>query len=185
MKTSTSKTKIAATFVASLAALAGAVMAHGASSEPSLQDRVMELGRGARGSGWSNCPIAIANATAWAQGDEKEASTLHGEGFELGVRQLLRSNAGDLGVRVALRFRSPAGAEADVNRRELLAGQQGYPMNFAVPELPPCTRTACRRAGSTTVHVAFTRGTDEYAIVVETSHASEVRALEQHPGGGG
>jgi hypothetical protein len=82
------------------------------------------------------------------------------------VRELLRSASGDMGVSVALRFRSASGAEADLNRREQLAGRDAYATNFAVPGSPAVHAYTVRAARSTTVHVAFTRGADEYALAV-------------------
>ncbi len=175
----TDKTKLAAAVVASLAVLTGSANAREVSSPaPNLEARVVELGQ-VQGLWAANCPIALGNPTAWAQGDDAEASALHHEGFATGARELLRSDAGDLGVSVALRFRSPAGAKADVDRRERLAGQEGYATNFAVPGAPSLRAYTVRAAGSTTVHVAFVRGTDEYGIAVQAGRTTDVKALER------
>ena len=179
MKTFTNTTKMAATMVASLAVLAGAANAREVvSPRPNLEARVMELGQ-VHGLWAANCPIALGNSTAWAQGDDAEASALHDEGFALGVRELLRSDSGDIGVSVALRFRSAAGALADLDRREQLAGRQGYAVDFAVPDAPSVRAYAVRTAGSTTVHAAFVRGTDEYGLAVEAARDADMKALER------
>ena len=183
MKTFTHKTKLAA-MVASAAALAGAATAltgaaaaHGTSGAPSLDVRVVALGH-VRGFWAADCPIAFDSATAWAQGDGAEASALHGEGFAVGARELLRSTSGASGVSVVLRFHSASGAAADLERRELQAGQQGDAMSFAVPGAPSVHAYTVRTNGTSTVHVAFTRGTDEYAVAVETTTGAEVGAIE-------
>jgi hypothetical protein len=183
MKAFSTKTKMAATIVALLAALTGAALAHGAGTRetpgaPDLRVRVVALGR-VQGFWTADCPIVFGNATAWAQGNEVEASGLQSEGFASGVRELLRSDPGETGVAVALRFRSAAGAKADLDRREQLAGHQGYAVNFAVPGPPGVRAYTVRAKGSTTVHVAFARGTDEYAIAVEAVHGTDVDALQR------
>ena len=189
MKTFTPKTKLAAT-VASAAALAGAATAitgaaaaHGTGEAPALNMRVVALGH-VHGFWSADCPIAFDNAAAWAQGDDAEASALHSEGFAVGTRELLRSNSGASGVSVALRFRSASGAAADLERRELQAGRQGYAMSFAVPGAPSVHAYTVRANGTSTVHVAFTRGADEYAVAVETTRGAEVGALEAALGAG-
>ena len=183
MKTFTTKTKLAA-MVASAAALTGAATAltgaasaHGAAAAPNLDARVVSLGH-VRGFWAADCPIAFDDATAWAQGDGAEASALHGEGFAVGVREMLRSTSGAGGVSVALRFHSASGAAADLKRRELQAGHEGYATSFAVPDAPSVHAYTVRTNGTSTVHVAFTRGADEYAVAVETSNSADVGALE-------
>jgi hypothetical protein len=183
MKAFANKTKPVAAMVASAAALTGAATAltgpataHGAAANPNLDVRVVALGH-VRGFWAANCPLAFGNATAWAQGDDAEASALHREGFAVGVRELLRSNSGDSGVSVALRFRAASGAAADLKRRELEAGHEGYATSFAVPDAPSVHAYTVRAKGTATVHVAFTRGADEYAIAVETTNG-EVGALQ-------
>ena len=126
-----------------------------------------------------NCPLALGSATAWAQGDKAEATAIHNEGFAVGVRELLRSRSGDIGASVALKFRSAAGASADLYRREQLAGRAGYATSFAVPGSPSVRAYSVRAAGVTTVHVAFTRGTDEYAIVVQAANGTDIGPLQQ------
>ena len=184
MKTLTNKTKKATTIVVSLAALTGAALAHGANArevtptDPSLEARVVQLGE-VPGFWAANCPVALGSATAWAQGDNAEANAVHSEGFTVGVRELLRSRSGDIGASVALRFRSAAGARADLDRREQLAGRAGYATNFAVPGSPSVRAYSVRTAVVTTLHVAFTRGTDEYAIVVQAANGTDIGALQQ------
>src|SRR5580765_8014296 len=103
MNTFTTKTKTAATIVASLAALSGAALAHGAivrevaEPDPSVTVRVAQLGQ-VQGFWGVDCPIGVASAAAWTQGDSAEATTLQREGFVGGVRELLRSKSGDVGV---------------------------------------------------------------------------------------
>ena len=182
MKAFSNKTKMAATMVASLAALSGATLAHGESTQEvsagGLQERVVRLGH-VSGFWAANCPIQLSNATAWTQSDDTESADLDREGFAVGVRELLRSQSGDMGVSVALRFRSPAGATADLNRRERHAGRDGYATNFAVPGAPQVRAYTVRTDGSTTVHVAFTRGADEYAIAVEAADGTEIGGLQR------
>jgi hypothetical protein len=183
MKAFGNKTKTAATIVTLLVALTGAALAHGASTReapgaPDLQMGVLALAQ-VEGFWTADCPIAFREATEWAQGDDVEASALQSEGFAIGVRELLRSDKGDTGLGVALRFRSAAGARADLDRRERLAGHRGYAVNFAVPGSPSVRAYTVRTKGSTTVHVAFARGTDEYAIAVEAAHGTNVDALQR------
>jgi hypothetical protein len=184
MKTFTSKTKTTAVIVTVLAALAGAALVHAASArevaatDPNFGMRVVRLGQVA--GFWAvNCPITVADASAWAQGDGTEATTLHSEGFVAGVRELLRSKSGDAGASIALRFRSAAGATADLNRREQLAGRAGAATNFAVPGSTSVRAYTVRTSASTTVHVAFTRGADEYAIVVTAAEGTDTGALQR------
>jgi hypothetical protein len=184
MKTFTTKTKMAATIVASLAALTGAALAHGASArevaanDPNVGVRVVRLGQ-VPGFWAVNCPIGITNAGAWTQGDSAEATTLQREGFAGGVRELLRSKSGDTGVSVALTFRSAAAAKADLDRREQLAGHTGYATNFAVPGSHSIRAYTVRGSGSTTVRVAFTRGATEYAVAVAAAKRTDIGALQQ------
>jgi hypothetical protein len=183
MKAFSKKRKMAATIVALLAVLTGTALARGASTReapgaPNLGVGVATLGQ-VQGFWTVDCPIAFGNASAWAQGNDVEASALRNEGFSIGVRELLRSDAGDTGVGVALRFRSPGGAEADLDRREQLAGHQGYAVNFAVPGSPPVRAYTVRTEDSTTVHVAFVRGTDEYAIAVEAAVGTDIDTLQR------
>jgi hypothetical protein len=119
------------------------------------------------------------NASAWTQGDPTEASSLESEGFALGVRELLRSKSGDVGASFALRFRTAAGAKADLERRELLAGHAGYATNFAVPGVPSVRAYTVRKAGFATVRVAFTRGSDEYGVTIATGRGSDVGTLQR------
>lgn len=182
MTSFTPKTKTVAATVAALAALAGAALAQGATpretTDSSLETSVVRLGE--LPNFWAdNCPIALDTATAWAQGDDGEAGALHDEGFKLGVRELLRSYGGDTGVSVALRFRSPSGASTDLNRREELAGHAGYAANFAVPGSPSVRAYTVRTAGSTTVHVAFTRGAVEYGLAVEAAPGTDINTLQR------
>ena len=185
MKTFSNKTKTAATVVASVAALTGAALASGAdarggvvAADPNLEARVVQLGE-VPGFWAANCPLAFSTSTAWAQGDNSEATAVHSEGFTVGVRELLRSRSGDVGVSVALRFRSAAGASADLDRREQLAGRAGYATNFAVPGSPSIRAYSVRAEGVTTVHAAFTRGTDEYAVAVRAPKSADIGALER------
>jgi hypothetical protein len=184
MKTFTTKTKMAATIAVALGALAGAALAHGApardvsASDPKLVALVVRLGE-VQGFWAANCPIGLGNATAWAQGDDGEAAALHGERFALGVRELLRSASGATGVSVALRFRSAAGAASDLERRELLAGDEGYATNFSVPGARSVRAYTVRTEAAVTVHVAFTRGTDEYAIAIAAAKGTDVDALQR------
>ena len=149
MKTFATKTKMATTMVASLAALTGAALAHGATArevaptEPVLEVRVVQLGE-VPGFWAVNCPLVLPDAAAWAQSDNAEATALHDEGFTVGVRELLRSSSGDTGVSVALRFRTAADARADLDRREQLAGHSGYATNFPVPAHPRNVRALHR-----------------------------------------
>lgn len=183
MKALTTRTKTAATIATSLVALSGAVLAHGANarrpaSGPNLQMRVVELGD-VPGFWAVDCPIALADATAWAEGDGNEASALHDEGFAVGVREVLRSRSGDMGASVALRFRSAAGARADLNRRESAAGREGYATSFAVPGSPAVRAYTVRTSSGTTVRVAFSRGADEYAVVVEAAPGTDIDSLQR------
>jgi hypothetical protein len=184
MNTFTTKTKMAATIVASLAALAGAAIAHGASAsavaatDPNVTVRVAQLGQ-VPGFWAVNCPIGVANAAAWTQGDSAEANTLQREGFARGVRELLRSKQGDTGVSVALTFRSSAAAKSDLDRREQLAGHAGYATNFAAPGSPSVRAYTVRASGSTTVRVAFTRGATEYGIAVAAAKGTDIGALQR------
>jgi hypothetical protein len=184
MKTFTNKTKIAVTIVASAAALSGAALAQGASghkvaaNDPNVELRVVRLGQ-VPGFWAVNCPIGIVSAEGWTQGDTSEASNLDGEGFAVGVRELLRSRSGDMGVSFVLRFRSAAGAKADLERRERIAGRLGYATNFAVPGSPSVHAYTLRTSGSTTVRVAFTRGSDEYGIAVAAAKGTDMRTLQQ------
>jgi hypothetical protein len=183
MKTFTTKTKTGAMMLASLIALSGAVVAHGASARraedgANLQYRVVQLGE-VHGFWTVNCPITLGSPTAWAEGDGAEASALRHEGFAIGVREVLRSRSGDIGASVALRFSSAAGAHADLSRREKAAGRQGYSMSFAVPGAPVVDGYTVRTKGTTTVRVAFARGADEYAIVVEAAPGTDISALQR------
>jgi hypothetical protein len=184
MNTFTNKTKMAATVAASLAALSGAALAHGANArevaatDPNLAARVVQLGE-VPGFWAANCPLALGSATAWAQGDNAEAAAVHSEGFAVGVRELLRSTLGELGASVALRFRSAGGASADLGRREQLARHTGDATSFAVPGSPSVRAYSVRTAGFTTVHVGFTRGTDEYAVVVKAAQGTDISTLQQ------
>jgi hypothetical protein len=184
MNTFTTKTKMAATIVASLAALTGSALAHGASTrevaanDPNVEVRVVRLGQ-VLGFWAVNCPIGVANAAAWTQGDSAEATTLQREGFTGGVRELLRSKSGDLGVSVALTFRSAAAAKADLDRREQLAGHAGYATNFAVPGSHSVRAYTVRASGSTTVRVAFTRGATEYGVAVAAAKGTDIGALQR------
>ncbi len=184
MKRFSNKTKTAATVVASVAALTGAALASGADARevvataPSLEARVVQLGE-VPGFWAANCPLAFSTSTAWAQGDDSEATAVHSEGFAVGVRELLRSRSGDVGVSVALRFRSAAEASTDLDRREQLAGRGGYATNFAVPGSPSVRAYSVRTEGVTTVHVAFTRGTVEYAVAVRAAKSADIGALQQ------
>lgn len=184
MKAFTNKTKTAATIVASVAALAGAALAHGASghrvaaNDPNVELRVVRLGEVA--GFWAfNCPISVVGATGWTQGDGAEARTLEREGFALGVRELLRSTSGDMGVSFALRFRSAAGATADLERRERLAGREGYATSFAVPGSHSVRAYTVRTSGATTARVAFTRGSDEYGVAVTTARGTDIATLQR------
>jgi len=184
MKTFTNKTKQAAALVAAAAALAGgaaaltgAASAREITADPNLDARVVALGQVA-GFWATDCPILIDDANAWAQGDGAEASALHGEGFAVGARELLRSTSGEGGVSSALQFRSAAGAAADLERRVHDAGHHGYATNFAVPGAPSVHAYTVRTNLTATVHVAFTRGADEYAIAVETTDSAHVETLE-------
>jgi hypothetical protein len=180
MNTSTTKTTIAA-IVASLAALAGTAPATArevAAPDPNVTVRVAQLGQ-VQGFWAVNCPIGVANAAAWTQGDSAEASTLQREGFTRGVRELLRSKSGDTGVSVALTFRSPAAAKADLDRHEQLAGHAGYATNFAVPGAPSVRAYTVRASGSTTVRAAFTHGATEYAVVVLAAKRTDISGLQQ------
>ena len=183
MKTFTNKTKMAATVVASVAALTGA-LASGANArevvaiDPNLEVRVVQLGE-VPGFWAADCPLAFGSASAWAQGDSAEATAVRSEGFAVGVRELLRSRSGDVGVSVAMRFRSEAGASNDLDRREQLAGREGYATNFAVPGSPSVRAYSVRTAGFTTVHVAFTHGTDEYAVAVRAAKSTDIGPLQQ------
>lgn len=183
MKNFTPKPKTAVAIVTSLVALTGAALAHGANArevslpDPGLETNVVRLGEVPNF--WAaNCPIAVGTATAWAQGDNAEASALHSEGFTLGVRELLRSDSGDTGFSVALRFRRPTGANADLQRRERLAGHQGYATNFALFDSPSVRAYTVRTADSTTVDVGFTRGADEYELAIHASPGTDVNALQ-------
>jgi hypothetical protein len=184
MNSFTTKTKMAATIVTSVAALTGAALAHGASvrevagPDPNVTVRVAQLGQ-VPGFWGVNCPIGVANVTAWTQGDTAEASTLQSEGFVGGVRELLRSKSGDLGVSVALTFRSAAAAKADLDRREQLAGHAGYATNFAVPGSPSVHAYTVRASGSTTVRVAFSRGATEYGVAVAAAKRTDIGALQR------
>ena len=184
MKTFTNKTKMAATVVASVAALTGAALASGANArevapiDPNLEARVVQLGE-VPGFWAADCPLAYGSATGWAQGDTAEATAVHSEGFTGGVRELIRSRSGDVGVSVALRFRSAAGASTDLDRREHLAGHEGYATNFAVPGSTSVRAYSVRAAGVTTVHVAFTRGADEYAVAVRAAKGADIGRLQQ------
>jgi hypothetical protein len=184
MKSFSNKTKMAATMLASVAALTGAALASGAdarevvTTDPNLEAHVVQLGD-VPGFWAANCPLAFSTATAWAQGDNAEATAMHSEGFTVGVRELLRSRLGDVGVSVALRFRSAAGASTDLDRREQLAGRAGYATNFAVPGSPSIRAYSVRAEGFTTVHAAFTRGTDEYAVVVRAAKRADIGALQR------
>jgi hypothetical protein len=182
MKAFTNKTKAAATIMVSLAAVTGTALAHQASARevPSsdLHARVVQLGE-VRGFWSVDCPIAVRGAAAWAQSEGDEAAALDSEGFAIGVQEPLRSASGDVGVSVGLRFSSPAGATADLNRRKSLAGRGGSTTDFAVPGSRNVHAYVVRGAGSTTVHVAFTRGADEYALAVRTLEGANVPALER------
>ena len=183
MKTFTNKTKMAATVVASAAALTGALAAGANAREvvaidPNLEVRVVQLGE-VPGFWAADCPLAFGSATGWAQGDSAEATAVRSEGFAVGVRELLRSRSGDVGVSVAMRFRSEAGASNDLDRREQLAGREGYATNFAVPGSPSVRAYSVRTAGFTTVHVAFTHGTDEYAVAVRAAKSTDIGPLQQ------
>lgn len=183
MKTFTNKTKMAATVVASVAALSGALAAGANAREvvaidSNLEVRVVQLGE-VPGFWAADCPLAFGSASAWAQGDDAEATAVRSEGFAVGVRELLRSRSGDVGVSVAMRFRSAAGASTDLDRREQLAGREGYATNFAVPGSPSVRAYSVRTAGFTTVHVAFTRGADEYAVAVRAAKSADIGPLQQ------
>lgn len=183
MNTFTTKTKTAVTIVISLIALSAAVVAHSANAvrstnDPNLEVRVVQLGE-VRGFWTVSCPIALRNPTAWAQGDSEEASALHHEGFAVGFREVLRSRSGDIGASVALRFSSPGRARADLDRREKAAAREGYVTTFAVPGSPAVRGYTLRTWRATTVRVAFARGADEYAIVVEAAPETDITALQR------
>jgi hypothetical protein len=184
MKSLTTKTKTAATIATFLVILSSAGLAHGANArevvatDPNLVVRVVQLGE-VQGFWAVNCPIALTNATAWAQGDINEATALHREGFAIGLREMLRSTTGAIGASVALRFRSAAGATADLDRREQLAGRAGYATNFAVAGSSAAHAYTVRTADATTVRVVFTRGADEYAIVAVAAKGADIGALQR------
>jgi hypothetical protein len=184
MKTFGNKTKIAATVAASVAALTGTALASGADArkivvtDPHLETRVVQLGE-LPGFWSANCPLTFSSARGWAQGDPTEAAAVRSEGFAVGVRELLRSRSGDLGVSVALRFRSAAGARTDLDRREQLAARSGYAMNFAVLGSPAVRAYSVRAGGFTTVHVAFTRGIDEFAVAVRAAKSADIGTLQR------
>jgi hypothetical protein len=160
-----------------------AVVAHGANAVrstngPNLEVRVVQLGE-VRGFWTVSCPIALVNPNAWAQGDSDEASALHHEGFAVGVREVLGSPSGDIGASVALRFSSPEGVRADLDRRDKAAAREGYATSFAVPGSPAVRGYTVRTSSTTTVRVAFARGADEYAIVVEAGPETDITALQR------
>ena len=181
MNSSTSKTTMAATIVASLAALVSAPSAaarQAAAPDTNIWMRVVQLGQVP--GFWSfNCPIGVANAAAWTQGDAVEATALQSEGFRGGVRELLRSKSGDTGVSVALTFGSAADAQADLDRREQLAVHAGYAVNFAVPGSPSVRAYTVRGSGSTTARVAFIRGATEYAVAVAAAKSTDIDVLQR------
>jgi hypothetical protein len=178
------RTKIVATTAFTLAALTGATLTPGATArevapaDASLVARVVQLGH-VPGFWAADCPLTLDRATAWAQGDRAESTAVRSEGFAVGVREVLRSGSGDIGASVALRFGSAAGARADLDRREQRAGRSGYAMSFPIPGSLSVRGYSVRSAGVTTVHVAFTRGNDEYAIVVQAAKGTSISALEQ------
>ncbi len=180
MNTFTTKMTMAATIVASLAALASASPATprpAATPDPNVTVRVAQLGQ-VTGFWAVNCPIGVANAAAWTQGDTAEATALRSEGFRGGVRELLRSKSGDTGVSVALTFGSAAAARVDLDRREQLAGRAGYAVNFAVPGTPSVRAYTVRTAGLTTARAAFIRGATEYAVAVAAAKSTDIGALQ-------
>ena len=177
----TPKMTMAATIVTSLAALASvppATARPGGAPDPNVTVRVAQLGQ-VRGLWAFNCPIGVANAAAWTQGDTAEATALQSEGFKRGVRELLRSKSGDTGVSVALTFGSAAAAKADLDRREQLAGHAGYAVNFAVPGTPSVHAYTVRASDATTARVAFIRGATEYAVAVAAAKSTDIGALQR------
>jgi hypothetical protein len=183
----TSTTKTGAAVTAIVLALSGAALAAAAPSHTpaaasltplDLDARVMQLGE--LPGFWSTaCPIAETSAAAWAAGDSGEATALRAEGFVVGVRESVRASSGASGASVALRFRSAAGATADLDRREQLAGRAGYATNFAVPESDAVRAYTIRGRGLTTVRVAYQRGVDEYAVEVDAPARVDVSALQR------
>jgi hypothetical protein len=184
MKTFTTKTRMAAVS-ASLVALTGAAIAPAAThhesagpSVPEVEAQVVRLGDVP--GFWSyDCPLADANAASWAAGDRAEAAALAGEGFRLGVRELLRSQSGATGASVALRFGSAAAAAADLDRREREAGHAGDATNFAVPGPVAAHGDTVRTGGLTTVRVAYVRGPVEYAVQVRATGRVDVTRLQR------
>lgn len=184
MKVFTNKTKTALAVAASLAVLTGGALTHPAHArrlappDSTLQAQVVRLGE-VPGFWAVDCPMLLDTPAAWAQGGGTEAAALRSEGFVFGVRELVRSGDGDIGVSVALRFRSAVGAAADLHRREMLAGRIGYATNFSAPGSPTVRAYTVRTAGSTTVHVAFTRTTDEYAVAIRAASSTDIGALQR------
>ncbi len=184
MTSFTRKSKVVAATVTSLVALTGTVLSQSANARevvqpgPALEAQVVRLGHVPNF--WAaDCPITLDSATAWAQGDDAEAAALQREGFTLGVRELLRSGSGETGVSVALQFHHAAEASADLERREQLAGRQGYATNFALFASPSVRAYTVRTADTTTVHVGFTRGEVEYELAIDAGPNTDVNALQR------
>jgi hypothetical protein len=186
IKKSLMTTKSLAATATMVVGLSGGALAAAATSNSSvttpapadLEVTVMKLGE-LPGFWSAACPIAEASAAVWAAGDSGEATALRNEGFLVGVRELLRARSGASGFSVALRFRSSAGAAADINRREQLAGRAGYATNFAVPGAYAARAYTIRSRGLTAVRVAFQRGADEYALEVDAHGRVDVGRLQR------
>jgi hypothetical protein len=186
MKAFTTKTKtIAATTISLAALLTGSALAHSAIRHNTGSVDVVSLETHIVRSGdlpgfWSTeCPIAETSAAMWAAGNHAEATALRAEGFVVGVREPLRSRSGATAASVALTFRSAAGATADLDRRERLAGHTGYATNFGAPELRAVRAYTVRTAVWTTVRVAYTRGSNEYAVEVKAAGRANAGALQR------
>ena len=181
----TTKTKTAA-IASSLFVLTGAALAHAATNREvaattttaDLEAQVVQLGN-LPGFWTADCPIGAASAAAWTAGDRAEASALRTEGFVTGLREPLRSKSGATGASLGLRFRSAAGATADLDRHERLAGRAGYATNFAVRGSLAARAYTVRTAGLTTVRVAYTRGDVEYAVQVQAPARADVGRLQR------
>jgi hypothetical protein len=183
MTSITPKTKALAATMTTLVALTGAALARGAvrvepTTDLSLGAPVVQLGA-ALGYWTNDCPLTLGSATAWAEGYTAESNALASEGFALGVREQFRSRWGNAASGLAIRFRTPAGAKADLERRELAAGQAGYATNFAVPGAPPVHAYTVHGGSWTSVNVGYTRGSDEYVFTIDAPRTADISSLQR------
>ena len=175
---------MAATIVTSLAALSGAALAHGASRPRGCSARPER--RGARRAAWPGSgllgrqlPDRGRSAAAWTQGDTAEANALQQRGLQgwraraaaLEVGRPGRQRRADVPLGGGREGRSrPARAARRPRRLRDELRRTGIP-------LCPCLHRA--RVGLTTVRVAFTHGSTEYAVAIAAAERTDIGGLQR------